>query len=67
MKGYTPKIIWLRMGNTTTKSIAEKMISMQSVIVDFILSDDLEELIDFFTQDFDGNQLGKTPKEISPR
>nr|WP_262891622.1 hypothetical protein [Echinicola arenosa] len=55
------------MGNTTTKSIAEKMISMQSVIVDFILSDDLEELIDFFTQDFDGNQLGKTPKEISPR
>ncbi|UCS92161.1 DUF5615 family PIN-like protein [Echinicola marina] len=44
IKGHPPKIIWLRMGNTTTKSIAEKMISMQSVITDFILSDDQEEI-----------------------
>jgi len=44
IKGHPPKIIWLRMGNTTTKSIAEKMISLQSVIADFILSDDQEEI-----------------------
>ncbi|WP_215223385.1 DUF5615 family PIN-like protein [Echinicola shivajiensis] len=44
IKGHPPKIIWLRMGNTTTKSIAEKMISMKSVIADFILSDDQKEL-----------------------
>ncbi|GGF38598.1 DUF5615 family PIN-like protein [Echinicola rosea] len=44
IKGHPPKIIWLRMGNTSTKSIAEIMISMQPVIADFILSDDQEEI-----------------------
>lgn len=44
IKGHPPKIIWLRMGNTSTKSIAKIMTSMQPVIIDFILSDDQEEI-----------------------
>ncbi|GGF38335.1 DUF5615 family PIN-like protein [Echinicola rosea] len=37
IKGHPPKIIWLRMGNTSTKSIAEIMISMITAIADCFL------------------------------
>ncbi len=44
IKGHPPKIIWLRVGNTTTKSIAEILVSKHTEIVDFILSDDQKEI-----------------------
>jgi predicted nuclease of predicted toxin-antitoxin system len=40
LKGTPPKIIWLRLGNTSTISIANKIISNKSQIYDFLLSAD---------------------------
>jgi len=40
LKGTPPKIIWLRLGNTSTVAIANKIISNKSQIYDFLLSAD---------------------------
>ncbi|MFZ6052796.1 DUF5615 family PIN-like protein [Halocola ammonii] len=44
IKGIPPKIIWLRMGNTSTTSISEKLRSFQNVIVDFVVDAKFEEV-----------------------
>ncbi len=36
LKGFPPKIIWLRTGNTSTNLIAEKIIENKNLIQDFI-------------------------------
>lgn len=36
LKGFPPKIIWLRTGNTSTNFIAEKIIENKNLILDFI-------------------------------
>jgi predicted nuclease of predicted toxin-antitoxin system len=36
LKGFPPKIIWLRTGNTSTNFIAEKIIENKNLIHDFI-------------------------------
>lgn len=38
LRGFPPKIIWLRIGNTSTKNIAERIRKEQSNIVDFLNS-----------------------------
>lgn len=38
LKGFPPKIIWLRIGNTSTNFIAEKIIENKSLIEEFILN-----------------------------
>ena len=38
LKGAPPKIIWLRLGNTSTASISNKIISYKAQIQDFLLS-----------------------------
>ena len=38
LRGFPPKIIWLRIGNTSTKNIAERIRTEQSSIVDFLNS-----------------------------
>ena len=40
LRGFPPKIIWLRIGNTSTHNIAEKIRSDQSNSVDFINSNE---------------------------
>jgi predicted nuclease of predicted toxin-antitoxin system len=40
LKGFPPKIIWLRMGNTSTNTIAQFLIDNESVINDFLISPD---------------------------
>lgn len=44
IKGYPPKIIWLRIGNTKTDFIAEIINSRHTIISDFILSNDYSEI-----------------------
>jgi predicted nuclease of predicted toxin-antitoxin system len=41
LKGSPPKIIWLRTGNTSTKSIAQKLKERKDVIVDFFEDDEV--------------------------
>jgi len=36
LKGFPPKIIWLRIGNTSTEKIAEKLRSQDHTIKDFL-------------------------------
>jgi predicted nuclease of predicted toxin-antitoxin system len=36
LRGYPPKIIWLRLGNTSTKNIAERIRAEQNNIVTFL-------------------------------
>ena len=36
LRGYPPKIIWLRIGNTSTKNIAERLRAEQRSIEDFL-------------------------------
>ncbi|HEU4497463.1 MAG TPA: DUF5615 family PIN-like protein [Flavobacterium sp.] len=40
LKGHPPKIIWLRFGNTKTDSLAEIINSRNSIIKDFIFSEE---------------------------
>ncbi len=40
LKGFPPRIIWLRMGNTSTDSIATTMINKQVAIIEFFASTD---------------------------
>ena len=42
--GFPPKIIWLRIGNMTTKHIAQILIEKKDVIVDFIESEDYKDI-----------------------
>ena len=44
IKGTPPKIIWLRIGNTSTISIAKVLIDNQELIREFIQSPDYKEL-----------------------
>jgi predicted nuclease of predicted toxin-antitoxin system len=36
LKGHPPKIIWLRFGNTTTKSIAHTLMDNKDIIISFL-------------------------------
>lgn len=36
LRGFPPKIIWLRIGNTSTKNIAERIRTEQRNIIDFL-------------------------------
>ena len=36
LKGFPPKIIWLRIGNTSTKNIAERIALERDRILDFL-------------------------------
>ncbi len=36
LKGSPPKVIWLKMGNSTTETIVERLLSESAVILDFI-------------------------------
>lgn len=40
LKGHPPKVIWLRLGNTSTKFIAEKILEGQQIIREFIRNDE---------------------------
>jgi predicted nuclease of predicted toxin-antitoxin system len=42
LKGTPPKIIWLRFGNSTNLKIANKLISNEDVIIDFVAENDSE-------------------------
>ncbi|MEM8897938.1 MAG: DUF5615 family PIN-like protein [Bacteroidota bacterium] len=41
LKGYPPKIIWLRMGNTSTKMLANKLIAEKGNISSLVEDDNL--------------------------
>lgn len=41
VRGFPPKIIWLRTGNTTTREIANLIIRRKEVIEDFLKNDEL--------------------------
>jgi len=38
LRGFPPRIIWFRMGNTSTKNIAERIRKEQGNIIDFLNS-----------------------------
>ena len=40
INGFPPKIIWLRCGNTTTQSIAEKLNNLKTDIFNFYLDNE---------------------------
>ena len=40
INNFPPKILWLRCGNTSTKSIAEKLISIKNEIFDFFVDNE---------------------------
>ena len=44
IEGIPPKIIWLRIGNTSTQNIAKVLIDNLDLIQDFIQSPDYKEL-----------------------
>jgi predicted nuclease of predicted toxin-antitoxin system len=44
IKGVPPKIIWLRLGNVTTKQIATCVIANLELIKEFIINEDYKEL-----------------------
>jgi len=44
LKGHPPKIIWLRVGNTTTDNLAKLFIGKYNLIEDFISNPDNEKL-----------------------
>jgi predicted nuclease of predicted toxin-antitoxin system len=44
LNGHPPKIIWLRLGNTKTNSIASKLINLKTEIQDFIYGKDSDEI-----------------------
>ena len=44
IKGIPPKIIWLRIGNTSTTNIAKVLNDNQDLIKEFIQSPDYKEL-----------------------
>lgn len=44
MKGIPPKVIWLRIGNTSTNSLAKVLVENREIIDNFINSDDHSDL-----------------------
>ncbi len=44
LKGHPPKIIWLRIGNTSTENIAQILINKYNIIEDFISNPANKEL-----------------------
>ena len=44
LRGHPPKIIWLRVGNTSTENLAKLFIEKYSVIQDFISNPDNKEI-----------------------
>ncbi len=40
LKGSPPKIIWLRLGNSTSEKIASRLKSDANLIADFLISED---------------------------
>ena len=44
LKGHSPKIVWLRFGNTQIDFLSDIIISNESTIKDFITSDDFREI-----------------------
>ena len=44
IKGVPPKIIWLRLGNASTKNIASCVLSNYELIKEFIVNEDYKEL-----------------------
>ncbi len=44
VKGFPPKIIWLKTGNLTTKSISELIIKNTQILKDFLESEENEIL-----------------------
>ena len=40
LKGFPPKIIWLRLGNTSTVNIADKLRSEKDRIIEFLMKSD---------------------------
>ena len=44
IKGYPPKIIWIRSGNMTTTQIAQLIIKNKESIIDFISKEELKDL-----------------------
>lgn len=41
LKGFPPKIIWLRIGNTSTDNITERLINDSAVIIEFLNAPDM--------------------------
>src|SRR4030095_13783807 len=41
LRGFPPKLIWLRMGNTSTKNIAEGIRKEQNTIIDFLMNNEI--------------------------
>ena len=41
LRGFPPKIIWFRFGNSTNLSITKTLLYYQSIIIDFINNDSL--------------------------
>ena len=41
LRGFPPKIIWLRIGNTSTESIAERLRAEQASINDFLSNNEI--------------------------
>jgi len=44
LKGFPPKIIWLRIGNTSTHHLFEKISANQNIIKEFLSSSDVSVL-----------------------
>lgn len=44
LKGYPPKIIWLHTGNSSTKALAQLLISKQSAITKFLSSEEDQDI-----------------------
>ena len=44
LKGHPPKIIWLRIGNTTTSNLEKVLISKSKIISDFISNPEFKEI-----------------------
>lgn len=44
LNGHPPKILWLRMGNSTTQNILNSLLAKQNIIEEFILSKEYSDL-----------------------
>ena len=41
MRGFPPKIVWLRLGNCTTRQVADVLRSAHAVIAEFLASEEI--------------------------
>ena len=44
LRGFPPKIIWLRTENLTTSKVAEKLIDNQQIIKDFLTASEFKDI-----------------------